>query len=358
MPPVKQTKKGILRKVALLLLEDENNNTCVLETKNAVIEYDILVWNDEFGTVFEKKGKTTKEKLEETLTFDAYLNYGYQVSLDLTVVINGKRYPFLPNSPFSDVMKMVEQQSGSNYQYSTGIIVSDMKDEKVKLTLEQWKKTQECLDFINNHRAEAPVAEAPVDEAPDNEVPFGQAVIDTEEENAVIAAYHNHCMCERDVEVAAAAADYLADGRYNIPFFVIAQSVIDEIIASNFNNGKLPIVLEDVIMNVDYLESQVKTLQKQIDLAKKQSLGALFATEEETMILDFFRNEELYTALLNLVRGYQQTGLANLSPYRVGVYETLKAATDSLIVLKGKLENINYVPKTKTESAAAKKANA
>ena len=93
-------------------------------------------------------------------------------------------------------------------------------------------------------------------------------------------------------------------------------------------------------------------------MAKKQSLGALFATEEETMILDFFRNEELYTALLNLVRGYQQTGLANLSPYRVGVYETLKAATDSLIVLKGKLENINYVPKTKTESAAAKKANA
>jgi hypothetical protein len=33
----------------------------------------------------------------------------------------------------------------------------------------------------------------------------------------------------------------------------------------------------------------------------------------------------------------------------------LKAATDNLIVLKGKLENINFVPKTKAAVEAVKK---
>lgn len=348
MPKV-PPKKGILKKVALLLLEDENNNTGVLETQNAVIEYDILVWNDEFGTIFEKKGKTTKEKLEETLTFDAYLNYRYDVSLDLTVVINGKRYPFLPNSPFSDVMKAITNQIGQSYQYSTNIYVTDMKDmEEVGVSQEEWETTQNFTNFITNYRNNAGNPEAGT--------PEDLAIIEKAEKDAINQAYQQYNLSERQVELMTVEAEYKAEGHYDTPFYVIAQSVIDEIIASNFDNGKLPIVLEDVIMNVDYLESQVKTLQRQIELAKKQSLGALFATEEETMILDFFRNEQLYTALLNLVRGYQKAGLANLSPYRVGVYETLKAATDSLIVLKGKLENINYVPKTKAE--AAKKANA
>lgn len=348
MPKV-PPKKGILKKVALLLLEDENNNTGVLETQNAVIEYDILVWNDEFGTIFEKKGKTTKEKLEETLTFDAYLNYRYEVSLDLTVVINGKRYPFLPNSPFSDVMNAITNQIGQSYQYSTNIYVTDMKleDEKA-VSQEEWETTQNFNNFITNYRNNA--------DNPEAGTPEDLAIIEQAEKDAINQAYQQYNLSERQVELMTIEAEYKAEGHYDTPFYVIAQSVIDEIIASNFDNGKLPIVLEDVIMNVDYLESQVKTLQRQIELAKKQSLGALFATEEETMILDFFRNEELYTALLNLVRGYQKAGLTNLSPYRVGVYETLKAATDSLIVLKGKLENINYVPKTKAE--AAKKANA
>lgn len=349
MPPVKPTKnpkKGILRKVALLLLEDENNNTCVLETQNAVIEYDILVWNDEFGTIFEKKGKTTKEKLEETLTFDAYLDNTYQVSLDLTVVINGKRYPFLPNSPFSDVMSMITKEIGQSYQYSTSIVISDNKDMEEKvMSQNEWERTQSFADFISNYRNNAGNPEAGT--------PEDIAIIEKAEQDAIKEAYDKYNVSERQVELLTAAAEYNAEGHYDTPFYVIAQSVIDDIIASNFNNGKLPIVLEDVVTNVSYLESQVKTLQKQIELTKKQSLGALFATEEETMILDFFRNEELYTALLNLVRGYQKAGLANLSPYRVGVYETLKAATDSLIVLKGKLENINYVPKTKAEAAAA-----
>ena len=156
------------------------------------------------------------------------------------------------------------------------------------------------------------------------------------------------------MELATAETEYNAGGLLDIPFYVVNQSIIDKVIVKHFNNGKLPIVLNDVVDNVNYLETQVKALQKQIELKKKQSLGALFATSEETDVLNYFRDEELYTALLNLVRGYQQTGLANLSPYRLGVYESLKAATDNLIVLKGKLENINYVPKGKAAEAAKK----
>jgi hypothetical protein len=71
----------------------------------------------------------------------------------------------------------------------------------------------------------------------------------------------------------------------------------------------------------------------------------LFATDEETNILSNFKDEELYKNLMNLLKSYRATGLVNLSEYRLGVYESLKLATDNLIVLKGKLENINFVPK-------------
>ena len=348
MPTAKAVKKidGTLRKVSLLLLEDEKNITHLLETKDGIIEYDILVWNDNYGTIFEKKGKTTKDKLKETLTFDAYLNYDYQVSLDLTVIINGKRYPFLPNSPFSNVLNEIKKRTDVEYQYSDRITVTDEKNSLPKLDLNKWRDTQDCLDFIQKHRAD--VLAGGVVQIEDD------ISIKNEEETAILEAYHNHCMCERQVLIDAAANDYSEHGYYTIPFYIIAQSVIDEIITKNFNYGKLPIVLEDVVTNVNYLESQVKTLQKEIELVKKQSLGVLYMTEEETSILDYFKNEELYTSLLNLTRGYQQTGLTNLSPYRVSVYETLKVVTDNLIVLKGKLENINFVPKTKDDTPAKK----
>ena len=344
MPIRKPTKDGIVKKVALLLLEDENNNTGMLETKDAVIEYDILVWSDEYGTALEKKGKTTKEKLEETLTFDGVLGGNYNVSLDLTVVINGKRYPFLPNSPFSEVVSMITNETGNEYQYSTSIYVDEPKN--MGMTQEQWETTQNFSKFISDYRAQAgnPVTGTPED----------LAIIEQAEKDAIAQAYQQYHLSEIELELATAAAEYQKEGHIDTPFYVISQSIVDELIASNFTNGKLPMVLGDVVMNVDYLESQVKALQKQIELTKKQSLGALFATSEETDILTYFKEESLYNELLNLVKSYQKTGLANLSPYRVGVYESLKAATDNLIVLKGKLENINFVPKGKAAEAAKK----
>ena len=343
--PTRQPKNGIVKKVSLLLLEDDKNNTGVLETKDAVIEYDILVWNDEQGAVFEKKGKTTKEKLDETLVFEAVLGYYYDVSLDLTVVINGKRYPFLPNSPFSDVMGIITNETGIEFQYSTGINI-EIPEEK-GLTMEEYQTTQNFLDFIDNYRNNA--------DYPEQSSPEDLAIIEKAENDAIEQAYQQYRLSEREVELATAEAEYSAGGYIDIPFYVIAQSVIDKIIVKNFNNGKLPIVLNDVVDNVYYLETQVKSLQKQIELKKKQSLGALFATSEETDILTYFKEESLYNELLNLVKGYQQAGLANLSPYRLGLYESLKAATDNLIVLKGKLENINFVPKTKAAVEAVKK---
>lgn len=344
MPIKEPVKNGIVKKVSLLLLEDENNNTGVLETKDAIIEYDILVWSDKYGTVLEKKGKTTKEKLDQTLVFDALLGYDYDVTLDLTVIINGKRYPFLPNSPFNDVVGMIEDRTGEGFQYSTSINILE-PEEKKGLTMEEYQTTQEFLNFIDNYRDNAGY--------PEQSSPEDLAIIEQAENDAIEQAYQQYRLSEREVELATANAEYKAGGYIDIPFYVVAQSVIDKIIARNFENGKLPMILVDVVGNVEYLESQVKSLQKQIELKKKQSLGALFATEEETNILTYFREESLYTELLNLVKAYQKTGLSNLSPYRVGVYESLKAATDNLIVLKGKLENINYIPKRKEAAVAA-----
>lgn len=84
-----------MEKVALVLLEHTDYNSGILDTPNAVIEYDILVWTNETGLVFEKTGKTSKEKLEETLSFYAPMDLYHHIVLDLTVIINGKRYPFL-----------------------------------------------------------------------------------------------------------------------------------------------------------------------------------------------------------------------------------------------------------------------
>jgi antitoxin component of RelBE/YafQ-DinJ toxin-antitoxin module len=347
MPIKEPIKKGIVKKVSLLLLEDGKNNTGVLETKDAIIEYDILVWSDKYGTVLEKKGKTTKEKLDQTLVFDALLGYDYDVTLDLTVIINGKRYPFLPNSPFNDVVSMIEDRTGKEFQYSTSISIQE--PEERNLTMEEYQTTQEFLNFIDNYRDNA--------DYPEQSSPEDLAIIEQAENDAIEQAYQQYRLSERQVELATAEAEYEAGGYIDVPFYVVAQSVIDRFIARSFNNGKLPIVLNDVVDNVNYLETQVKALQKQIELKKKQSLGALFATKEETNILTYFRDEDLYNELLNLVKAYQKTGLANLSPYRVGVYESLKAATDNLIVLKGKLENINFVPKRREAAAAAPKTD-
>lgn len=339
MPIRESIVKGeVVKKVALLLFEDQDNNTGVLETQGAIVEYDILVWNDDHGVIFEKKGKTTKEKLEDTLEFDAVLGYEYSVSLDLTVVINGKRYPFLQNSPHSKVLRMITDETGLEYQYSTSFSVEEPVGDK-GMTQEQWETSQNFQTFIDDYRANAGY---PVEGSPED-----LAIIEQAEHDAINQAYQQYRLSELELEIAMAQAEYKAGGHIDVIFYVISQSVVDMIIAKTFNNGKLPINLEDVVVDVEYMESQVKTLQKQIELAKKQSLGALFATSEETMMLDYFRNENLYNSLLNLVNAYQQTGLNNLSTYRVGVYESLKAATDNLIVLKGKLENINFVPKRK-----------
>ena len=339
-------KKRITRKVALLLLEDDDYNTGVLETQDAIIEYDALVWNEEIGTIFEKKGKTTKENLEKALEFEAPLNYSFDVYLEITVIINGKRYPFLANSPYSNVIKTISNQTGYGFRYSTGIDIQEPIEGDYELSQEEWEMTANFTKFIKEYRKKYETQEG---------TPEDQALIEQAEREATAIAYNNWGLEERQLELAGIFAEYQSGGHIDIPFYVVRQSVIDEIIAEYFPYGKLPIILTDVVDEIESLETTVKALQKQIELTKKQSLSSLFATEEETRILENFRNENLYNDLLNLVRSYQQTGLQNLSTYRHGIYETLKTATDCLIVLKGKLENINYVERRKVAVDAAKK---
>jgi len=329
---------SIRKKVALLIMEEEKNNTGILETPEAIIEYDILVYHMMNGIAFEKKGTTTKEKLEETLTFEAELGSSYSVSLDLTAVINGKKYPFFSVTPNDRLLQNIAKNIGEIPKISTYISINEPEYYMFK-TMEEWMATDNFKNFIADYRATTGVAQA--------DTPENIALIEQAEKDATTVAFDKWNISERDLELATIRTEYEYEGHIDIPFYVVRQSVIDKLITNSYPNGKMPVVLTDVITEVNFLETQAKVLERQIAATKKQSLGALFATDEETTILDNFTNETLYTNLMNLVNGYKKAGLSNLSTYRLGVYESLKTATDNLIVLKGKLENINYVPKEK-----------
>jgi hypothetical protein len=327
---------SIRKKVALLIMEEEENNSGILETPEAIIEYDILVYHMMNGVTFEKKGTTTKEKLEETLSFEADMETGYSVSLDLTAIINGKRYPFFSVTPNDRLFQNLENYIGAVPKISRDIMVTEPKFPMFD-TMEQYYVTDNFRAFIQDYRNTTGIVQG--------DTPENIALIEQAEKEATAVAFEKWKISEREVELLTIRAEYEAEGHIDIPFYVVRQSVIDKLITDSYPNGKMPVVLTDVITEVNFLETQAKVLERQIAATKKQSLGALFATDEETTILDNFTNEKLYTNLMNLINGYKKAGLSNLSTYRLGVYESLKAATDNLIVLKGKLENINYVPK-------------
>lgn len=348
-----------VEKVALVLLEHSDFNSGILDTANAVIEYDILVWTNETGLVFEKTGKTSKEKLEDTLSFYAPMDIYHHIVLDLTVIINGKRYPFLTLSDDDKVINNLRRSMEKKLpeEISRPYFLPSLKpyEEQVKSLVSE--------DELGNIPVEAVVKVAKDVVAAGIEAKSLYQINSdlTDEENATAAEQEEmRAIAEAtsyneklQIEIDGIFKEFNSEGHLDIILYVMEQNMVNDLVKKNI--GKILVNVDDVVNKIENLSLKVKIKNKKIDIRKKQSLGSLFTTSEESEILDYFKKDNLYVALLNLVRAYQETGLTNLSPYRYSVYESLKAATDNLIVLKGKLENMDFVPKNVEVVAKDKK---
>lgn len=91
--------------VQIQVREESKFNSNILTTKNAVLEYSCLVWDDKNGVLFDKSGKTALDKLSKELSFEA--EGSYNVSLDITAVINGKVFPFVNESEYSTIKSTI-----------------------------------------------------------------------------------------------------------------------------------------------------------------------------------------------------------------------------------------------------------
>lgn len=283
-------------KVKLSIFEDKELNTSILDTSNGVIEYDIIVWTEEGEQIFEKSGKTSKEKLSDALSFNASVGVIHNVHLTLSVVVNGKKYNFVTLSPFNtlidDYLKVIESSPkgrGPKFSFEPSFDMS-----------EQW-----IVDTVNG---------LPV------QIEKGYDVYDV------------------TYRIASSIEEYQNNGAFIIYLFLINEKSLNDIIFKYI--GKLPLDLGKQILAIEDYSLTAKLNQKALEIEKKQKLGSLYSNNNESLVLDIMNSETLYSELMKLLTVYDNVGFDNLSPYRQSIYKHLKTAVDSLVVVKGKLENI------------------
>lgn len=285
--------------VALNLIDETFFKNTILSTPNSGIEYDILVWNDNDVLLFEKKGKTSREKLEETLSFNVELDIKTYVHLDLTVIINGKKYPFLTLSPNNHLLDDIKNLSTKEVKFNY--------NPSFTVTTESLRKIGELggvLSLVGENN---------------------EAISSDLTQDTMTQLKH-----QQD--------EYAADGHWDIFLPMMTQDDINQYISKTI--GKLSLDLPTEMDNIYSTTLDAKIKLKFLELDKKQTLSSIYKTESESNILDNMVNEELYVNLMNLLKSYELNGLENLSDYRLKVYENLKLAVDNLIKLKGRLENI------------------
>jgi hypothetical protein len=114
-------------------------------------------------------------------------------------------------------------------------------------TMDDWYLTNAYSEFISQYRLDNPtptVAGTPED----------QALLEKAEKDATAFAFEQFSMTEKQTELATIALEYSREGHIDMPFYVIRQSIIDEVITSRFPNGKLPVNLNDTIDNIALME--------------------------------------------------------------------------------------------------------
>jgi len=301
--------------VKLNLIDESYFDNTILSTANSVVEYDILVWNDNDILLFEKKGKTSREKLKEVLTFNAEIDTITYIHLDLTIIINGKRIPFLTLSPnnrlFDSIAEIIQIDK---IMYDPSFIINGDKR----------------IGDLNP----VPSVKTPV--VADEKSKKIATVVYSESGEILASDFDANMLAEFKKQIKELRLK--TDISVNICLPMITQEDINNYISDNI--GKIPMDLPtemDTIYNYGLL---AKVNAKKAELEKKQTLSSIFKTAAETEILDNMANETLYINLMNLLKSYEDNGLENLSEYRLRVHENLKLAVDNLIKLKGRLENI------------------
>lgn len=301
--------------VALLLLENYDIDTNVLRVANSIVEYDILVWNDQNEIVFEKSGKVGRKNLEKALSFEARYGVTHYINLELSVTLNGHTTKFITLSPDSTLIERLSQQF---------YIYTDFRP-----LLEKGGVSEA-----------PPIAEGAIDIPIDITTTIDPtiAIVEGNEPKGMDSTTNWQELMEHIQE------EWNAGGHLDIPIIVIEEEagvkyILDTDGAQSVDNKTLE--------NLSLLDLDFKRLTARTKLLKKEAVGPTTILPQEMDLIDNINSEDLYSTLMNLVKYYENSGIDNLSEYRQGMYKHLRQALDSLIVIKGKLENFNLIKKAK-----------
>lgn len=313
--------------VALLLLEEYDLDTGVLRAPNSIVEYNVLVWNDNDELVFQKSGKVGRKNLEKALSFNAQYGLQHTVSLELSVTINNQITKFVTLSPYSDTSRLLSDNLSYTSPYFVPVVGDVMEfpvkvDVGVKDAVDPGITTTTTID--------------PAVVAAENSEPAGA-------DSAQIAELRSHIF-----------AEWNAGGHLDIPLFLVEQEAANTYILDNL--GASAPDVPKTIETIKTSELELKQLEFRLKLLKKESLGATSYFEQEIAVLDSINNEALYDNLATVLAFYNTNGVENVSEYRQGMYNYFKQAYEALVVIKGKLENLNIKVKAKAKQAVTPEA--